>query len=32
MALAVDTDVFKAAGIDFEASEFTAIIHFRGSW
>jgi len=29
---AYDPAVLKAAGIDIAANEFTAIVHFRGTW
>ena len=29
---AYDTSVLKAAGIDIAANNFTAMLHFRGSW
>eukprot|EP00959_Pyramimonas_sp_CCMP1952_P202091 4225825-Pyramimonas_sp.AAC.1 len=29
---AYDLSVLEAAGIDIAANEFTALVHFRGSW
>jgi len=28
----VDTKAFAQVGIDLSASEYTAIVHFRGTW